>query len=63
MFYGHLATYWFKNHQNWLKNKDVTLYVKLKELFSFVFSAKIAACSEISKKITLSKSNLTPLGL
>jgi hypothetical protein len=44
MFYGPSATVWFKNDQNWLKNKEVTLHNKLKELFFPVFSIKIAAC-------------------
>jgi hypothetical protein len=44
MFYVHLATYWFRNDQNWLKNKVITLCTKLMELFPPVFNAKIAAC-------------------
>jgi hypothetical protein len=54
MFYGLPATFWFKNYQNWLENKDVTLYNKLKkELFFPVFNAKMRCASSYKKCHTL----------
>jgi hypothetical protein len=40
MLHGHSATYWFKNYQNWLKNKEVILCAKSKELFFCRFQHK-----------------------